>query len=476
MQSIDETQLNRCRWLATQFSLKIISRGETVTRKYLTIFIIGVLYSLGLLSLLAASAPSEIRRDATVLAVERVMPSVVNISGKTVSRQRGFFFDWWRNNWSPFYREMPPQYSVGSGVIIDEDGYVLTNVHVVEDANEIIVTLADKRNYPADLVIGTRKSDVALLKIRAKPGEKFVPIQFAPDDDLYLGETVIALGNPFGLGGSVSKGILSSKTRRSSSQEGTLEMEDWIQTDAAINPGNSGGPLANLDGNLIGLNVAIFKEGQGIGFAIPVKRISEALGEIFTPENLRSLWLGAQFQSTTNGLKVVSVQNGSPAEKGGLREGDVVLRVNSTVPKSVFALNREIITSGDKRDVLFQVRRGSALETTAVKLVTEQSYFNAKLVRQKIGLTLRELTADDFARIGLAVNTGFLVSDVEQGSPADHAGFQKGLIIEAINGEAADSIVGAARLLASKKRGEKIRLNVILPGPFRRAEVDVKVR
>jgi len=179
-----------------------------------------------------------------------------------------------------------PQYSAGSGVIIDEEGYVLTNVHVVEDATEIMVTLSDKRSYPADLVIGTRKSDVALLKIRAKPGEKFVPVEFAADEDLLLGETVIALGNPFGLGGSVSKGILSAKTRRSSPQEGMLEMEDWLQTDAAINPGNSGGPLVNLDANLIGLNVAIFREGQGIGFAIPVKRVTEALGEIFTPENI----------------------------------------------------------------------------------------------------------------------------------------------------------------------------------------------
>ncbi|HEV8543046.1 MAG TPA: trypsin-like peptidase domain-containing protein [Verrucomicrobiae bacterium] len=425
---------------------------------------------------LPAKAASEIRRDATVLAVERVMPSVVNISSKTVSRQRGFFFDWWRNNWSPFYRDMPPQYSVGSGVIIDEDGYLVTNVHVVEDATEIIVTLADHRNYPADLVIGTRKSDVALLKIRAKPGEKFTPIQFAADDDLYLGETVIALGNPFGLGGSVSKGILSSKTRRSTAQDGVLDMEDWIQTDAAINPGNSGGPLVNLDAQLIGLNVAIFKEGQGIGFAIPVKRISEALGEIFTPENLRSLWLGAQFQSTTNGLKVVSVQTASPAEKGGLQDGDVILRVNSSIPKSVFALNREIISSADKREISFQIRRAGAVATASVRLVAEQSYFNTKLIRQKIGLTLRELIGQDFDRIGLNLTAGFLVSDVEQGSPADRAGFQKGLIIEAINGEAADSIVSAARLLSSKKRGEKVRLGVIIPGPFRRAEVEVKVR
>lgn len=447
--------------------------------KILTLRCRALLLSLALLSAVgiapAIATPSEVRRDETVRAVERVMPSVVNISSKTVVRRRGFLFDWWREHWSPFYQEMPPQYSAGSGVIIDEEGYVVTNVHVVEDATEIVVTLSDNRNFPADLVVGTRKSDVALLKIRAKPGEKFVPIQFAADDDLYLGETVIALGNPFGLGGSVSKGILSSKTRRSTAQDGILDMEDWIQTDAAINPGNSGGPLVNLEGNLIGLNVAIFKEGQGIGFAIPVKRVSEALSEIFTPETLRSLWFGAQFQSTTNGIKVASVQSGSPAEKGGLREGDFVTRVNSLQPKNVFGLNREIIASADRREISFQIRRAGAVRNAVVQLQPENSHYNAKLIRQKTGLSLRQLTQQDVARTGLPLSGGFIVTEIEQGSPADHAGFQKGLIIEGIDGQIPDSIITAAKLLA-KKRGEPVRLSLIVPGPFRRAEVELKVR
>jgi serine protease Do len=419
---------------------------------------------------------TELRRDETVRAVEKVMPSVVNISGKTVQRQRGYFFDWWKNNWSPFYRDMPPQYSVGSGVIVDEEGYVLTNVHVVEDAAEIVVTLSDKRSYPADLVVGTRKSDVALLKLRAKPGDKFVPVQFAPDDDLLLGETVIALGNPFGLGGSVSKGILSAKTRRSSPQEGMLEMEDWIQTDAAINPGNSGGPLVNLDANLIGLNVAIFKEGQGIGFAIPVKRLAEALGEIFTPETLRSLWFGSQFKSTTNGIVVTTVSAGSPADTAGLREGDVVARVNGISPKSVFMLNREIIRAADRKEVFLQLQRGGSVRNAAVKLLPEQNVFNARLVKQKLGMSVRQLNAQDIARLGLAIPAGFIVTEIERGSPADHAGFQQGLILEAIDTQIPDSMVTLARYLNGKRRGESVRLTVIVPGPFRRADVELKVR
>jgi S1-C subfamily serine protease len=417
-----------------------------------------------------------VRRDETVRAVERVLPSVVNISSKTVVKRQGFFFDWWRDNWSPFYQELPPQYSVGSGVIIDEEGYIITNVHVVEDATEIVVTLTDKRNYPADLVAGARKSDVALLKLRAKPGEKFVPIHFAADDDLLLGETVIALGNPFGLGGSVSKGILSSKTRRSTAQDGVLDMEDWIQTDAAINPGNSGGPLVNLNGDLIGLNVAIFKEGQGIGFAIPVKRLSEALGELFTPETLLSLWFGADFRSTTNGIKVVSVQKGSPADKGGLRDGDIVTRVNGVPPPSVFALNRAMIGSGENGEVTFQCREGASTRTVYVKLVPEREHFNASLIREKVGVTLRQLKRDEIARLGLNIATGFVITQIERGSPADNAGFQRGLILEGVNGHVPESVLDVAKMLAKTKNGDTIRLNLIVPGQYRRAEVELKVR
>jgi S1-C subfamily serine protease len=136
--------------------------------------------------LFAAEQP-DIRRDATVIAVEATMPSVVNISAKTVVQRRGYFYDWFRDNWSPFYQDLPPQMSAGSGVIIDEDGYVLTNVHVVEDANEITVKLSDNRVLPAEVLAGTRRSDVALLKIHGQAGEKFKPIKLAADNDLLLG-------------------------------------------------------------------------------------------------------------------------------------------------------------------------------------------------------------------------------------------------------------------------------------------------
>ena len=162
------------------------------------------------------TAESDVRRDATVLAVEKVMPSVVNIATETIIQVRDPFEEFFRQFWDPYHRRQPPnsQYSLGSGVIIDEEGYLLTNDHVVRRADKITVKFCTGTNvYTATVVASDPKSDVALLKLNARPGEKFKAIQFAREDDLLLGETVLALGNPFGLGGSVSRGILSSKSR-----------------------------------------------------------------------------------------------------------------------------------------------------------------------------------------------------------------------------------------------------------------------
>ncbi|HWI59769.1 MAG TPA: trypsin-like peptidase domain-containing protein, partial [Bacillota bacterium] len=238
---------------------------------------LGALLSAGLLLGLSAparAAEPDIRRDATVTAIEKVMPCVVNIATETVIE----YHEWYDDMLRQFYgwQRTPRQQksiSLGSGVIIDEEGYVLTNFHVVRRASRIQVKLWDGREYEADPLVATAGSDVALLKIRAKPGEKFKAVKFAADDDLLLGETVLALGNPFGLGGSVTKGILSSKNRRPATGNEPLKVEDWLQTDAAINPGNSGGPLVNLRSELIGLNVAVYREehgerGMGVGFSI----------------------------------------------------------------------------------------------------------------------------------------------------------------------------------------------------------------
>ena len=210
---------------------------------------------LGLVSCLVHSpalgqAGQAERRSPTVNAVAKVMPSVVNIATKTRVQRVGYLYNWWRDNWTPYAQQLPPQESAGSGVIVSESGHVLTNVHVVRDADEIWVKLTDENGeqkvYQAEAIAGSLTTDIALLKIiPSKKGETFAAATFAANDDLLLGESVMALGNPFGLGGSVSQGILSSKSRRTETDGKRLEIPDWLQTDASINPGNSGGPLIN---------------------------------------------------------------------------------------------------------------------------------------------------------------------------------------------------------------------------------------
>ena len=412
----------------------------------------------------AATPGPDVRRDAVVQAIEDVMPSVVNISTETIVEVRDPLDQVFRDFFGPSWgrRSQQKQHSLGSGVLIDETGYVLTNLHVVRRATRITVTLADGRVFEAKQVAVTFKTDVALLRLVCQAGESFKAIKFAPDDDLLLGETVLALGNPFGLGGSVSRGILSSKARRPAIEDQSLDVNDWLQTDAAINPGNSGGPLANLRGELIGISVAIVREGQGIGFAIPIKRVSEALNEIFVPETIRSLWFGGRFQAAANGLVAASVEPGSPAEKAGLRMGDRIVSVGEKTPRNVIELNRELIAAGDRREVRFAIQREKERKNLVARLVPMASVFNADLIREKLGATVQELTAELAAGMGFGQYRGLLVAAIDPGGPAEKGGLHEGDLIQSWDSQAPEKLEDAARMLHKKKSGEKLRLNVIV--------------
>lgn len=433
----------------------------------------------------ATAADADPRRDATVETVARVMPSVVNIATETLVEVRDPFEELLREYWGPYYRRRPPMatYSLGSGVIIDEAGYVITNDHVVRRANRVTVTLAQEgggKEYEAEVVRGTSRSDVALLKLKAQPGEKFHAAAFAADDDLLLGETVLALGNPFGLGGSVSRGILSSKSRRPPVEGTELAIEDWLQTDAAINPGNSGGPLINLRGEVVGLSVAVFREGQGIGFAIPIKRVTAALAEIFSPE-LNQLWFGARLRPGT-ALTVAAVDPDSPAEKAGLTAGDVIESINDKSPRGYVDFIQELAASGDRRGVTLGVRRSGAKQDLTLRLVKETTVFNAALIKQRTGLSLQEITRDLAENLGLVTRTGLLVAAVEPGSPAATAGIQRGHVILGIAGTVPESVVDAAKMLYRRAKGEKLDVQLVVTtrrGPLivpRRAEVEMTLR
>jgi S1-C subfamily serine protease len=289
------------------------------------------------------------------------------------------------------------------------------------------------------------------------------------------------MGNPFGLGVSVSRGILSSKSRRPPAENEPLDMPDWLQTDAAINPGNSGGPLLNLRGELIGLNVAIYREGQGIGFAVPVKRIAAALAEIYSPEWLEKMWFGARLRPGTQPLVVMSVQADSPAEDAGLRVGDRILELAGKTPKSFVEFNRELLAR-KRQEISLVVERDRQKRELKLRLLAESVFFNADLVRKKTGLTLEAPTGAAANNLAAARARGLVVADVEPRSPAAEAALAPGMLLTAIDGQAVEEVVTAAKTLHGKTKGQKVRLDLIVPsrrGPIIQlspAAVEVAVR
>ena len=407
---------------------------------------------------------ADIRRDATVNAIERVLPSVVNIATSRMVEYRDFYDDLRRE----FFGQPPNQPqtkeqldSLGSGVIIDEDGYILTNLHVVRRGQRVQVKLADGRVYDADKIVATEKSDVALLKLRAKPGEKFQPIQFAPDDDLLLGETVIALGNPFGLGGSVARGILSSKNRRPSTGNEPLNIADWLQTDAAINPGNSGGPLVNLKGELIGINVAVYRQAQGIGFAIPIRQISAALGQFFSPEVACSMWFGAKLKAGLTPLTIAEVQPDSPAARAGLKTGMQITQVNGKTPGSVVDFSELMMTSPESREVTLGVMDAGNRHTVKVTLQPFED-----IIKRRLGLTLEELTPQAAARLGLRTGQGLMIKSIEKNSPAAQAKLETGMLLAGFDAVALNELRDLGLALIQKTSDETAVLTVLAFKPL----------
>ena len=412
-----------------------------------------------------AIVSDSVRKDATVRAVDKAMPSVVNIRTEILVERQDFYYDLLWEFFGPYYRRRPAEsnYSLGSGVIIHESGYVLTNAHVVSRASRVEVILQDGSRYEAEPIAGMRSSDVALLKIKGGDSlPDFQSISFAREDDLLLGETVLALGNPFGLGSSVSRGILSSKNRRPPMENEPLEIEDWLQTDAAINPGNSGGPLVNLDGEMVGLSVAVFKEGQGIGFAIPVKRINEAISEIMTPEVLDGLWFGAKLDAGARPLKIREIQQGSPADKAGLKVGDALLSVDGNAIDHVIDFHQILTQNKGAEAVSVTIRRDRDSRDISLQLIPETSFFNAELVRKRTGLLLQEVSPQLARKLNLDAVEGAIVADVDEGGPGAGAGIRNGFVLLRVNDLRVDSMVELAKYLHGIKPGASVRMELLV--------------
>ncbi|MBG89845.1 MAG: hypothetical protein CMO80_23515 [Verrucomicrobiales bacterium] len=426
----------------------------------------------------------DIRRTPTVNAISRVMPAVVNIATETIVQVRDPFGGLFREFFDPYYRRRPQNttHSLGSGVIIDAEGYLITNDHVVRRATRVWVKV-DGKEYEARTIARDSSADIALLKIDSKDGKAFKTVAFAEDDDLLLGEKVIALGNPFGLGGSVSQGILSSKTRRQPIEDAALEetmrldMQDWLQVDAAINPGNSGGPLINLRGELIGINVAVHAHGQGIGFAIPIRRVAESIARMLTPEETKSLWFGARIRPGELPLRVNRVDPNSPASLAGLRVGDLIDGIDGKNPSSYISFTRQLLEHGAADRVKLKIIRRGKEREISVRLRPERDFFNNDLLDKRLGLRVETLTEPLAKQIGIPFYGGFIVTEVRNNGPAAKSGIGKYHILLRVNERPAQDVVELGKTIQRAKPGEELLMEVLLPhrGRFREALVRVTV-
>lgn len=406
----------------------------------------------------------SLRRTPIVEAVEKVIPGVVNIGTERMVkvmyddpffRMRGHLFD-------QFFRDFmgtpaPPGYrvghSLGSGIIVHEDGYLLTNYHVIERASLIMVTLNDGSGYQARVIAADEINDLALIKI--DPDQKLSPVSFAEDDDLLLGEPVIVVGNPFGLSHSVTVGVLSAMDRPAT-YRGKVLFRDILQTDAAVNPGSSGGPLVNIEGNVIGVNVAFDQEAQNIGFALPVKRVRALLAKWLAPSALNKLWMGMQLKLQEGHLVVDAVDQDGPAYTGGLRPGDRLVSVEGTPVTSFYGLNMALVSKALGDVVEFDVIRGGAKTTFRFMLEAIPKPSGTELAAKKLGITfLPKPGSESPFRRGLQIEA------IEADSPADKAGVRAGYWITRIGDIHIHETDDVGVALAQYQQGDVVPIMVV---------------
>lgn len=415
--------------------------------------------------------------------VTAVSPTVVNISTtKVVKRDQGPFFD------DPFYDFFNPfhdfnaprkwkEKSLGSGVIVSADGYIITNNHVVDKSDEIKVTLIDRRTFKGAIVGADPKTDVAILKIDA---DNLLPLTWGDSDKLQVGEFVLAIGSPYGLNNTVTMGIISAVGR---ANVGIADYEDFIQTDAAINPGNSGGPLVNIRGELIGINTAIFSRTggyQGIGFAVPSNMVRLIMDQLIQQGKVTRGWVGVTIQELTpelasefglkrsNGALVSDIAKDSPAAKAGVLRGDIILEFNGKEVKDVSSLRNMVAQSKSGTEISMKILR-SGKEFTVKIIIKELPREVAEVTTEQIpreaestilaGLTVMDLSKEIIRQLGFNKGErGVVVVRVEPGSPADEAEIKKGDIIKEIDKREIGNLNDYTRISSNIKRNSSVLL------------------
>lgn len=424
------------------------------------VFLFAVLFSLS--SLVAAPLPPEPsarRMTPTVQAVRKALPWVVSIGTTQQIIQVNDPFSLFFTDFFCQPNRVLTQYSpLGSGVILDASGLVVTNYHVVRRASSIQVQLWDGTSLVARMVGYDIPNDLCLLQLEGveKP---LAPAEFAAVQDLYLGETVIAIGNPFGLGQSVSTGVLSALNR--SFREGDVAFEELLQTDAAINPGNSGGPLVNLDGQVVGINQAIRADAQGIGFAIPLSHIEGFLSYWLKPSHFSDAYLGVDPAAILDdgdgqeGLPLPELLPGSPLQKAGLAQGDRILAVNGKPVRRALDWGRETWSVRAGESLTLETSRGS-------RTVVAEPMPDELLVRTRLGLEVTDLTDALDSALGLpqgergAVITRIL-PDVPGGAQAAQWRqlLRRGDIVLKFADQESPAMADLARLLRDASAGQQ---------------------
>ena len=387
---------------------------------------------------------------------ERLMPSVVNISTTQTVTTNSNSFPFQFPPGSPFedmFKDFgTPQerqaYALGSGFIIDEKGIVITNNHVIQNAEDILVRVNGDEEYKAKIIGKDPLSDIAVLQIEAD--EKFIPVKFGDSDKSRIGDWVIAIGNPFGLGGTVTSGIISARNR----SIGLARYEDFIQTDASINQGNSGGPLFNMNGDVIGINTAILGQSGsiGIGFAIPSNSAVKVINQLIEFGETKRGWLGVRIQIVTKeiaeaeeldkprGALIVSVADGSPSDKGGIIAGDIILEfdgklINEMKELPLIVAQTEVGKTvnvkvwRNKREVIKKITLGR-LETSEDFNLKKAELPKAKII-EKLKIEVRSLNTDDINNRKLPKDlTGVVITKIDQDSPINYLSINN-IIVEA---------------------------------------------
>ncbi len=389
--------------------------------------------------------------------VKRLTPSVVNISTTNVTKASPFTSpyqdEYFRKFFEKFFSDQMPEREfrnkgLGSGFIISSDGYIITNDHVVRKAEEIEVILEGGKKYTAKIIGTDPVTDLALLKI--DPGEPLPAVEMGDSSALAIGDSVFAIGNPFGLGHTVTAGIVSAKARAL----GIGRYDNFIQTDAAINPGNSGGPLFNYEGKVVDVNTAVMARGQGLGFAIPISMAKTVVEHLKDHGKVIRGWLGVMIQDITpeisealginrdKGGLVSEVKEGSPADKAGLKRGDVIISVSDEEIPDAAALARKLALTKPGVDTKFVVLRDGKEKILTAKLIehpenekVEESPDKLK-TEEELGIEVAEITEQLRGRFKIEAAGGVIIKKVLPGSLASEAGFRRGDVIVEVNGDA----------------------------------------